>query len=83
MVLIGLGYIRRCGDPMAFECQNKEGCSMYDLITSSVRIMQMQPFLDEFCHNRKNHLNCCRYKAIEGGKEPPASLLPNGDTLRV
>lgn len=60
-----------------------EGCPMYDYLTSSVRIIQLQPFLDKYCQNPERHVDCVRYKIIEGGKEPPANLLPDGAYLKT
>lgn len=68
---------------MSFRCKNMEGCSMYNMITTSVRIIQLQPFLNEYCLNADNYKNCERYKLAEKGVEPPADLLPNGEKLRV
>lgn len=58
------------------------GCPMYDFITTSVRIMQIQPFLKEYCLNPEKHQECERYKVIETGKEPPCNLLPNGKMFK-
>ncbi len=67
---------------MDFKCKNMEGCPMYDYLTTSVRIIQLQPFLNEYCLNSNNYNRCARYKIIENGNEPPSNLLPNGDTLK-
>ncbi len=71
------------GDTMAFKCRFMEGCPMYDLITTSVRIIQLQPYLNNFCLNRENFKNCARYEMIACGQEPPADLLPNGTKLKA
>ena len=51
---------------MDFKCKNMEGCPMYDYLTTSVRIIQLQPFLNEYCLNSNNYNRCARYKIIEG-----------------
>jgi hypothetical protein len=66
---------------MSFKCKNMEGCVMYNLLTTSVRIIQLQPFLTGYCEDRLNCLKCARYKIIDTGKEPPADLLPDGKKL--
>jgi hypothetical protein len=66
---------------MSFRCKNMEGCPMYNLLTTSVRIIQLQPFLTGYCEDPVNCKACVRYKLIESGKEPPADLLPNGKKL--
>lgn len=66
---------------MAFKCKNMEGCPMYNLITTSVRIIQLQPYLIEYCTNHDRCRECARFKLIETGKEPPADLLPDGKKL--
>ncbi len=58
-----------------------EGCHMYNLLTTSVRIIQLQPFLTEYCENPIKSKECARYKLIAIGKEPPADLLPDGKKL--
>lgn len=68
---------------MSFKCKYMKGCPMYDLITTSVRIIQLQPFLNEFCLKRDNYKKCARYGVIESGKEPPADLLPDGNKLKA
>jgi hypothetical protein len=54
---------------------------MYDLLTTAVRIIQLQPFLIGYCENPANCRECARYKLIEIGKEPPIDLLPDGKKL--
>ncbi len=54
---------------------------MYNLLTTSVRIIRLQPFLTDYCEDQQNCLKCARYKIIETGKEPPADLLPDGNKL--
>ncbi len=66
---------------MSYKCKNMEGCHMYNLLTTSVRIIQLQPFLTSYCEDPLNCLQCERYKIIDRGKEPPADLLPNGKKL--
>jgi hypothetical protein len=68
---------------MPFKCRFMEGCPMYDLITTSVRIIQFQPFLDSYCLSAENCTNCARYRIIESGKEPPPDLLPDGGKLKA
>ena len=60
-----------------------EGCPMYDLITTSVRIIQLQPFLERYCLARDNFTNCARYRIKKSGKEPSADLLPDGNILKA
>ena len=66
---------------MSFKCKNMEGCPMYDLLTTSVRIIQLQPYLVGYCEDPVNCRECARYKIIEIGKEPPSDLLPDGKKL--
>lgn len=66
---------------MSFKCKFMEGCPMYDLITTSVRIIQLQPYLSDYCVNSKNFARCVRYGLIDAGKEPPGDLLPDGKKL--
>lgn len=66
---------------MSFKCKNMEGCPMYDLLTTSVRIIRLQPYLTGYCENPVNCRECARYKIIDTGKEPPADLLPDGKKL--
>lgn len=68
---------------MAFQCKYMEGCPMYDLITTSVRIMRLQPYLNEYCLSEVKHRTCARLKIIETGKEPSSKLLPDGEILKV
>lgn len=68
---------------MEFRCKNMEGCPMYDFLTSSVRIIQLQPFLNDYCLSNTNHESCARYRIIETGTEPESNLLPNGEILKV
>lgn len=67
---------------MSFRCKFMEGCPMYDLITTSVRIIQLQPYLDSYCLARDNFTNCARYRIIKTGKEPPSDLLPDGEKMK-
>ena len=59
-----------------------EGCPMYNLITTSVRIMQLQPFLTRYCLSVENHMNCVRYGLKKLGKMPDDRLLPDGAFLK-
>lgn len=59
------------------------GCPMYDLITTSVRIIQLQPYLTEYCVNPERNKECARYKIMQQGEEPPADLLPDGKRIAV
>ncbi len=68
---------------MTFSCKNMEGCPMYNYMSSSLRILQLQPFLNDFCLNPERYRECVRYKIIEEGKEPPARLLPDGKLLKA
>jgi hypothetical protein len=68
---------------MSFRCKFMDGCPMYDLITTSVRIMQLLPFLNGYCLDRGNFTNCARFHIIESGKEPSADLLPDGKRLKA
>ena len=63
---------------MPFKCKNMDGCPMYNLLTTSVRIIRLQPYLTEYCEDAENCRKCARYIIIETGKEPPADLLPDG-----
>ncbi len=67
---------------MRSKCPYMKGCPMYNLITTSVRIIQLQPFLNEYCLNSENYKECARYKLNEKGKEPHGNLLPNGQELK-
>jgi hypothetical protein len=66
---------------MPFRCKNMEGCYMYNLLTTSVRIIRLQPFLTGYCEDAVKYRECARYKVIETGKEPPSDLLPDGKKL--
>jgi hypothetical protein len=59
------------------------GCPMYNLLTTSVRIMQLQPFLNNYCLSRDRHRKCSRFQIIETGIEPSASLLPDGKIMKA
>ncbi len=66
---------------MAFRCKNMQGCPMYNLITTSLRIMQLQPYLTDYCTNQDRCPECARYRVLETGIKPPADLLPDGTRL--
>lgn len=68
---------------MTFVCKNMKGCTMYNLITGSVRIMQLQPFLHEYCQNPQKYKECARYNIREKGGKSPDNLLPNGEILKT
>ena len=68
---------------MEFKCIKMDSCSMYNLITTSIRIIRLQPFLNEYCLNGENYKNCARYKIFEKGQKSPTNLLPNGETLKT
>ncbi len=68
---------------MSFRCKFMDGCPMYELITNSVRIIQLQPYLNDYCLNSARFTECARYVIIEGGKEPPPDLLPDGKKLKT
>lgn len=63
-------------------CWNMKDCSMYSLITSSVKIIHLQPFLNEYCFNPENYKNCARYILKQKGEKPEPHLLPDGTILR-
>ncbi|MEK6582769.1 MAG: hypothetical protein AABY50_07115 [Nitrospirota bacterium] len=56
---------------------------MYNFITTSVRIIQLQPFLNEYCMNAEEYKECARYKIKEKGGKSPDNLLPNGKILKI
>jgi hypothetical protein len=56
---------------------------MYNHLTTSVRIIQIQPFLSEFCLSENNYENCARYKIKQQGNEPANNLLPDGAILKT
>jgi len=68
---------------MSFRCKNMEGCSMYNFITNAVRIIQLQPFLKEYCMNPEKYNECARYKIKDEGGKPPDNLLPDGKILKI
>ena len=68
---------------MAEKCSYMEGCPMYNHLTTAVRIIQLQPYVDKYCLGGENCRKCARYKIIAQGKEPPFKLLPDGTTLKV
>ncbi len=68
---------------MSFKCQHMKGCSMYNFITTSVRIIQLQPFLDEYCMSPGKYKECARYKIKEKGGKSPDNLLPDGKILKI
>jgi hypothetical protein len=68
---------------MAFRCKYMEGCPMYNYLTTSVRIIELQPYVEEYCLNEEHHRECARYKKRAQGKVPPDNLLPNGTALKA
>jgi len=68
---------------MSFKCIYMEGCPMYNHLTTAVRIIQLQPYVDEYCLGGEHYKKCARFKIIEQGKEPPYELLPDGTILKV
>ena len=68
---------------MSFKCIYMEGCPMYNHLTTAVRIIQLQPYVDEYCLGSEHYQKCARFKIIEQGKEPPFKLLPDGTILKV
>ncbi len=56
---------------------------MYNYLTTAVRIIQLQPFLSEYCLNLENHKKCARYKMKEKGEKPSADLLPDGKKIKL
>lgn len=54
---------------------------MYNLITTSLRISELQPLIQEYCLNPENYKECMRYKMKEKGEKSPDNLLPNGKML--
>ncbi len=54
---------------------------MYNLLTTSVRIIRLQPYLTGYCEDPIMFRDCARYRLIETGKEPPSDLLPDGTKL--
>lgn len=68
---------------MALKCSYMEGCPMYNHLTTSVRIIQLQPYVDKYCLDGKSYQKCARYKIIQEGKEPPYKLLPDGTMLKI
>jgi len=56
---------------------------MYNHLTTAVRIIQLQPYVDEYCLGGEHYKKCARFKIIEQGKEPPYELLPDGTILKV
>ena len=68
---------------MEEKCSYMEGCPMYNHLTTAVRIIQLQPYVDEYCSGAENYKKCARYKILKQGKEPPYKLLPDGTLLKV
>jgi len=56
---------------------------MFSLITNSLRITQLQPFIAEYCLNPEKYRECMRYKMKEKVEKPPDNLLPNGKKLAL
>ena len=68
---------------MAFRCKYMDGCPMYNYLTTAVRIIQLQPYVEDYCLNEGHHQECARYKKRAEGKVPPDNLLPNGTILKA
>ena len=68
---------------MSFKCKYMEGCPMYNYLTTAVRIIQLQPFVGEYCLSEKHYQECARYKMRAQGKVPQDNLLPNGTALKA
>jgi hypothetical protein len=66
---------------MEDNCNNMNDCSMYSLITSSVNIMKLQPYLNDYCLNGENYTKCKRYVLKHKGEKPEPNLLPDGTIL--
>lgn len=56
-------------------------CTIFSLITNSLRISQLQPLIAEYCLNPEKYRECMRYKMKEKVEKPPDNLLPNGKKL--
>jgi len=67
---------------MSAKCVYVEGCPMYNHFTTAVRIIQLQPFLKDYCLSGEHYLDCARYKIKKQGKEAPDNLLPDGKILK-
>jgi len=67
---------------MSAKCIYVEGCRMYNHLTTAVRIIQLQPYVDEYCLNGERYRNCARFKIREQGNEAPDNLLPDGTILK-
>ena len=65
-----------------FRCKNMEGCEMYNLMSSSVRIIELQPLITRYCLSEQNYRSCARFRFISDGEVPPVGLLPDGKTLK-
>ncbi|MEW6676196.1 MAG: hypothetical protein AB1348_09405 [Nitrospirota bacterium] len=63
---------------MMFRCKNMNGCMMYNYLTTSVRILQLYPLVEEYCQNIEKYKECARYKLLMEGEAPSDNLLPNG-----
>ncbi|MBI5189024.1 MAG: hypothetical protein HZA07_08210 [Nitrospirae bacterium] len=67
---------------MTFRCKNMDGCPMYKYLTSSIRILQLYPLVEEYCQNPEKYKECARYKLMMEGEVSPDNLLPNGTRLK-
>lgn len=67
---------------MTFRCKNIESCSMFNLISTSISIMKLQPFVTDYCMNAENHVKCARFRLKEEGEEPGPDLLPDSERLQ-
>jgi len=56
---------------------------MYNHLTTALRIIQLQPFVKDYCLTGDNYQNCARYKIKCKGTEAPDNLLPDGAKLKV
>jgi hypothetical protein len=55
---------------------------MYNYLTSSVTILELYPFVEEYCRHPEKYKECARYKILIEGDAPPENLLPNGKMLK-
>jgi len=67
---------------MTFKCKNMDHCSMYNYLTSSVTILELYPFVEEYCRHPEKYKECARYKILIEGDAPPENVLPNGKMLK-
>lgn len=55
---------------------------MFNLISTSISIMKLQPFVTDYCMNAENHVKCARFRLKEEGEEPGPDLLPDSERLQ-